>query len=276
MAKRTILITGCSSGIGRHCARRLHGDGWDVFATARTPEDIAALNAEGLVALHLDYRDEASIRTAFGQVMEKTGGRLDALFNNGAFGQAGAVEDLATDVLREQFEANFFGWHELTRLAVPAMRERGHGRIVHCSSVLGIVPYRWRGAYNASKFALEGLASTQRMELSGTGIHVVLIQPGPIKTRFGENGVAHFLQKVDVDGSVHAETYRQHLANMQDGGGVNRFRLGPEAVYRKLAHALNARRPRFQYAVTVPTHFMAIAKRVLSARMLEKFLMRSD
>ena len=275
MPDRSILITGCSSGIGRHCALRLHQAGWQVFATARKPSDIADLNDAGLTALHLDYRDETSIEAAFGAMMDVTGGRIDALFNNGAFGQAGAVEDLATDVLREQFEANFFGWHSLTRRVVPIMREQGHGRIVHCSSVLGFVPYRWRGAYNASKFALEGLAATQRMELSDAGIHVVLIQPGPIRSRFGENGVKHFLEKVDVENSVHAETYKRHLANMRDGGGVNRFRLGPEAVYRKLDHALNADRPRFQYAVTVPTHAMGFAKRVLPVRLLEKLLMRS-
>jgi NAD(P)-dependent dehydrogenase (short-subunit alcohol dehydrogenase family) len=273
---RTILITGCSTGIGRHCAVRLRQDGWRVFATARTADDIAGLETLGLEALHLDYADGSSIRAAFGEVMARTGGRLDALFNNGAYGQPGAVEDLSTDVLRAQFEANFFGWHELTRLAIPVMRRQRAGRIVHCSSILGIIAYRWRGAYNATKFALEGLASTQRMELKGSGIFVSLIEPGPIVSKFSENAVAKFLANVDVEGSVHAATYKRHLARLKDGGGVNRFRLGPEAVYAKLRHALESPRPRPHYPVTLPTHAMFIARRLLPARWLDRLLMRSD
>ena len=273
---RTILVTGCSSGIGRHCAIRLREDGWRVFATARKPADIEALAGLGLEALSLDYSDMASIRAAFGEVMERTGGRLDALFNNGAYGQPGAVEDLSTDVLRAQFEANFFGWHELTRLAIPPMREQGAGRIVHCSSILGVIAYRWRGAYNATKFALEGLASTQRMELKGSGIHVSLIEPGPIESRFSENAVEKFLANVDIEASVHATTYRHHLARLNDKGGVNRFRLGPEAVYRKLGHALVSPRPRAHYPVTIPTHFMFMARRILPANLLDALLTRFD
>jgi NAD(P)-dependent dehydrogenase (short-subunit alcohol dehydrogenase family) len=273
---RTILVTGCSTGIGRHCAVRLRQDGWRVFATARTGDDVAALKALGLEALHLDYADEPSIRTAFGEVMARTGNRLDALFNNGAYGQPGAVEDLSTDVLRAQFEANFFGWHELTRLAIPVMRAQRAGRIVHCSSILGVIAYRWRGAYNATKFALEGLASTQRMELKGSGISISLIEPGPIVSRFSDNAVAKFLENVDVEGSVHAATYKRHLARLNDGGGVNRFRLGPEAVYVKLKHALESSRPRPHYPVTVPTHAMFLARRLLPARWLDRLLMRFD
>ncbi len=273
---RTILVTGCSSGIGRHCAFRLREDGWRVFATARKPEDIEALAALGLEALYLDYADSVSIRATFGEVMERTGGRLDALFNNGAYGQPGAVEDLATDVLRAQFEANFFGWHELTRLAIPPMRRQGAGRIVHCSSILGVIAYRWRGAYNATKFALEGLASTQRMELKGSGIHVSLIEPGPIESMFSQNAVEKFLANIDIDGSVHARTYRHHLARLNDNGGVNRFRLGPEAVYRKLEHALESPRPRPHYPVTVPTHFMFMARRMLPTSLLDLLLTRFD
>ncbi|MCU0789479.1 MAG: SDR family oxidoreductase [Nitratireductor sp.] len=273
---RTIVVTGCSSGIGRHCALRLAADGWRVFATARKPADIDALRSIGLDALHLDYADEGSIHAAFDDVMARTGGRLDALFNNGAYGQPGAVEDLVTDVLRAQFEANFFGWHTLTRLAMGPMRRQGSGRIVHCSSILGVIPYRWRGAYNASKFALEGLASTQRMELKGSGIFVSLIEPGPIESNFSQNAVEKFLANVDIDGSVHARTYRRHLARLNEGGGVNRFRLGPEVVYSKLKHALEARRPRPHYPVTLPTHFMFMARRLLSAGLLDRLLARFD
>jgi NAD(P)-dependent dehydrogenase (short-subunit alcohol dehydrogenase family) len=272
---RTILITGCSTGIGRHCAVRLREDGWRVFATARKHDDLAALEALGLEALHLDYADQPSITAAFGELMARAG-RIDALFNNGAYGQPGAVEDLSTDVLRAQFEANFFGWHELTRLVIPPMRAQGAGRIVHCSSILGVIAYRWRGAYNATKFALEGLASTQRMELKGSGIWVSLIEPGPIVSKFSDNAVAKFLANVDIEGSVHAATYKRHLAKLNDGGGVNRFRLGPEAVYAKLRHALESPRPRPHYPVTVPTHAMFLARRLLPARWLDRLLMRFD
>ncbi len=273
---KTILITGCSTGIGRHCAIRLKEDGWRVFATARKPGDVEALQNNGFEAFHLDYTDDASIHAAFDAIMQKTGGRLDGLFNNGAYGQPGAVEDLTTQALRDQFEANFFGWHTLTQLAVPVMRTQGSGRIVHCSSILGIIAYRWRGAYNASKFALEGLASTQRMELKGTGIHVCLIEPGPIESRFSDNAVVKFIENVDIEGSVHHEVYKAHLAKLNDSGGVNRFRLGPEAVYAKLKHALQSPRPRAHYPVTIPTHAMYLARRLLSAHWLDKVLMRSD
>jgi NAD(P)-dependent dehydrogenase (short-subunit alcohol dehydrogenase family) len=247
-----------------------------VFATARTPSDLAALEALGLGAIHMDYADEASITAAFGEVMARTGNRLDALFNNGAYGQPGAVEDLSTDVLRAQFEANFFGWHTLTRLAIPVMRAQGAGRIVHCSSILGVIAYRWRGAYNATKFALEGLASTQRMELKGSGVFISLIEPGPIESKFSDNAVAKFLENVDIEGSVHARTYKRHLAKLNEGGGVNRFRLGPQAVHEKLRHALQSPRPRPHYPVTVPTHAMFLARRLLPARWLDRLLMRFD
>ncbi len=200
---RSILITGCSTGIGWHCALRLKEDGWQVFATARTKKDIKRLNGEGLIGLHLDYCDEKSIHKAVDKVMKICDGKLDALFNNGAYGQPGAVEDLTTQVLRQQFDANFFGWHELTNLVVPIMRKQGYGRIVHCSSVLGFVPMAWRGAYNSSKYALEGLATTMRLELDGSGVHVSLIEPGPIKSKFGENGLQHFIDKIDREKSIH-------------------------------------------------------------------------
>ncbi len=269
------MITGCSSGIGRFCALQLKQDGWQVFATARKDEDIAALKNEGIEAFFLDYCDVKSIHRAFRQVMKATGGRLDALFNNGAYGQAGAVEDLSTDILRQQFEANFFGWHELTNLVLPVMRKQGQGRIIHCSSILGFIPIAWRGAYNASKYALEGLATTMRLELEGSSIHISLIEPGPIKSKFDINGLPHFIEKIDRENSVHAKKYESQLKRLQSGGGSNRFRLGPQAVYAKLDHALNAKRPRAHYLVTAPTYFMAIARRLLPYSMLEKILLSS-
>ncbi|MBL1405747.1 MAG: SDR family oxidoreductase [Rhizobiales bacterium] len=273
---KSILITGCSTGIGLHCAKRLKEDGWQVFATARKKKDITALNKLGLTAFHLDYTDTKSIHKCLKEVLAQTDGKLDALFNNGAYGQPGAVEDLSTNDLRAQFEANFFGWHELTNLVVPIMRKQKAGRIVHCSSVLGFVTLPWRGAYNASKFALEGLAITMRLETKGSGVHVSLIEPGPILSDFSKNALKKFEQNIDIKNSVHRKTYEAQLARLNDGGGVNRFRLGPEAVYDKLKHALNHKKPKAQYFVTVPTHFMGAAKRILPNFLLERLLIKSQ
>lgn len=273
--KRTILITGCSSGIGKYCAIQLSQDGWQVFATARKDEDLKMLQDNGLEAIYMDYSDTASIHACFEKVMAKTGGKLYALFNNGAYGQPGAVEDLRTDVLRKQFEANFFGWNELTNLVIPVMRAQGYGRIVHCSSILGWVSAPWRGAYNASKFALEGLASTMRIELYGTGIYVCLIEPGPIKTDFSKNGLNAFLANIDIKNSAHKERYKAELERLKSGGGVNRFRLEPKAVYDKLHHALNVSKPKAHYGVTVPTHLMNIARRLLPTRLVDNILRKN-
>lgn len=263
LADRSILITGASTGIGRAAAEHLAAAGWRVFATARKPDDLAALSAiDGVEAIFLDYRDAASIATCAGRVLEATDGRLYALFNNGAYGQPGAVEDLTPDVLRAQFEANFFGWHDLTRRLIPAMRAAGRGRIVQCSSVLGIAAMKYRGAYTASKFALEGLTDTLRLELRGSGIEVVSIRPGPIATNFVVNAMAQFRANIDIDGSAHAEVYRRRLARM-GRGGATRFKLPAQAVVDRLVHALDSPRPRPTYRVTVPTLVLDIARRIL-------------
>jgi len=265
---RTILVTGCSSGIGAYCARALKADGWRVFATARRPEDIAALETDGLEAFYLDYREEDSIDALFAAVMARTGNALDALFNNGAYSQPGAVEDLPTVALREQFEANLFGWHTLTRRVVPVMRAKGSGRIVQCSSILGLVPLRWRGAYNASKHALEGLSVTLRLELAGSGIHVSLIEPGPIESRIASNALAYIERYIDVENSVHRDAYRPELKRLRQGGVQSRDKLGPDAVYAVLKHALNNTRPRPHYVVTRPAKIGAALKRLLPANLL--------
>ena len=267
---RSVLVTGASTGIGRAAAETLAGRGWRVLATARRPEDLAALAAiPGVEAIYLDYRDPAAIEACAAHVLEATGGRLHALFNNGAYGQPGAVEDLTRDVLRAQFETNVFGWHDLTRRLIPAMRRQGRGRIVQCSSVLGIVAMKYRGAYVASKFALEGLTDTLRMELRGTGIEVVSIRPGPIATNFVPTAMAQFRANIDIDGSAHAEIYRRRLARM-GGGGAKRFKLPPQAVVDKLIHALESPRPRPTYRVTTPTLILGVARRVLSDGMLSR------
>lgn len=273
-AARTILVTGCSSGIGAFCARALRDDGWQVFATARKAEDVAALEADGLAALPLDYGDTDSVEAAFDTVMERTDGRLDALFNNGAYSQPGAVEDLPTDALRLQFEANLFGWHALTRKAVPVMRRQGHGRIVQCSSILGLVPMRWRGAYSASKYALEALSLTLRMELADSGIHVSLIEPGPIESRIASNALAHIERHIDIEGSVHREAYQRELQRLRQGGIRSPHKLGPDAIFRVLRHALDSRVPKPHYIVTRPARMAVALKRMLPASMLYGILQK--
>ncbi len=268
---RAILITGCSSGIGRCAALGMKARGWTVFATARKPEDIAALKGEGLEALYLDYCEADSIAAAAEAVFAATDGRLDALFNNGAYAQPGALEDVSTSVLRAQFEANFFGWHELTRRTVPMMRRQGHGRIVMCSSVLGLIAMGFRGSYTSSKFAVEAYSDTLRIELGGSGISVSVIEPGPIRTRFTQNALAQARKNIDVGNSVHAEYYRRRLRAMELGGNTT-GELGPQAVLKALVHACESRNPRPQYFVTWPTHAMGALRRVAPKRPLHAFL----
>lgn len=269
---RTIIVTGASSGIGAYCARALKADGWRVFATARRPEDVAALDADGIEAFHLDYRDQRSIAALVDAVLQRTGGTLDALYNNGAHAQPGAVEDLPVEALREQFEVNLFGWHALTRLVVPVMRAQGHGRIVNCSSILGLAPVKWRGAYVASKHALEGLTLCMRAELEGSGIQVSLIEPGPIESRIAPNGLTWFLRNIDIEGSVHREAYQAQLDRMQAGGSKSRHKLKPDAVYRVLKHALLSKRPRPHYVVTTPARVGVVLKRILPASLFYRVL----
>jgi NAD(P)-dependent dehydrogenase (short-subunit alcohol dehydrogenase family) len=276
MTKRSILITGCSTGIGLCCALALKEEGWQVFATARDDKDLENLRNQGLKALYLDYTEQASIDALVKSVLEQTGGTLDALFNNGAYGQPGAVEDLPTSVLRTQFETNFFGWHELTRQIIPIMRKQGHGHIIQCSSVLGLVALPYRGAYNASKFALEGLTDTLRLELHGSNIHVVQIEPGPITSHFRLNALEKLKANIDTENSVHAEKYRARLARGTSVDPANAdkdtFELPPEAVLAKLQKALNSKNPKAHYYVTVPTYIMGISRRLLPTSWLDKIL----
>lgn len=267
MSERVILITGCSSGIGAHCARRLKQDGWRVIASARKPDDIKILQDHGIEAFQLDYAESDSIVSFFKAAMRVTDGRCDALYNNGANSQVGAVEDLSTDTLRQQFESNFFGYHDLTRLVIPIMRAQGAGRIVHCASILGRMPARWTGAYNASKYALEGLALTMRMELAGSGIHVSLIEPGPIESHIARNALARFEQNIDAETSNHRAAYAERIGILR-GEITTRRKTGPEAVYKALRHALTAARPRPHYPVTLEARLGLVAQRLLPARLL--------
>jgi NAD(P)-dependent dehydrogenase (short-subunit alcohol dehydrogenase family) len=269
---KTILITGCSSGIGYSTAKELKNRGYNVIATARKPEDVTRLKQEGFTTLQLDLADSQSIQQAFNQAVELTGGKIDALFNNGAFGQPGAVEDLSRDVLRFQFETNLFGTHELTNLLIPVMRKQGHGRIIYNSSVLGLVAMRYRGAYNASKFALEGLADTLRLELYGTHIHISLIEPGPILSNFRKNSYALYKKNIEPTHSFHKEAYEAMEARLHKEGAAAPFTLPAEAVTKKVIHALEAKQPKMRYYVTFPTHLFAVLKRILPMSWLDTLL----
>jgi NAD(P)-dependent dehydrogenase (short-subunit alcohol dehydrogenase family) len=269
---RTILITGCSSGIGLCTARGLRERGHRVFATARRPADVARLASEGFESLRLDYDDSDSIQACVAEVLDRTGGDLFALFNNGGYGQPGAVEDLRREVLRAQFETNLFGWHELTRAVIPVMRAAGRGRIIQNSSILGFAAMAFRGAYNASKFALEGLSDTLRLELRGSGIEVILIEPGPVQSRFRANSYRKYRETIDRDRSVFATTYAAMEVRLTQEGPTTTFTLPPEAVLKKVVHALESRRPRPRYYVTLPTHAFGLLKRVLGTRSMDALL----
>ena len=269
MTQRTLLITGCSSGIGYTCALGMKARGWRVFATARAPDDIAMLTNEGLEVLYLDYAEPASIAACVAEVSKRTGGTLDGLFNNGAYGQPGAVEDLPRAALEAQFQANVFGWHDLTTRCLALMRANGSGRVVQNSSVLGLVAMKWRGAYNASKFAIEALSDTMRLELYGSGIQIVLIEPGPITSRFTEHALRAFERNIDPVNSHYKKAYERQRQRLGKGGS-NRFKLPPEAVLAKLVLALESPRPRRRYYVTTPTYMMAYLKRLLPAFLMDR------
>jgi len=275
MTGKTILITGCSSGIGACVAHGLKARGWRVFATARQAADVERLRTAGLESLSLDLRDATSIQSAVAGVLAQTEGRLEALFNNGAYGQPGAVEDLSREALREQFETNLFGTQELTNRVIPVMRRQGGGRIVYNSSVLGLVAFPYRGAYVASKFALEGLADTLRLELAGTGIHVCLIEPGPILSRFRDNAHAAYQRHIHAENSPHREQYAAMETRLRKAGPAAPFTLPPDAVLKRVIHALESPRPRARYPVTVPTYLFSVLRRVLPVRMLDALLRRA-
>ena len=276
MTQKSILITGCSTGIGHDAAHGLRAAGWRVFATCRQQKDVDRLRSEGFESHLLDHQDTASMEAAVAAVLDTTGGTLDALFNNGAYGLVGPLEDVPTDGLRDLFESNFFGYHTLTRLVLPAMRAQGHGRILNCSSVLGFMAMRWRGPYVASKFALEGLSDVLRLEMSDANIDVVLIEPGPIRTEFRKNAIAKFEQWVDWKASPRRAQYETELLDQlyKRKTKPDPFELGPEAVTKIVLKALTARRPWARYRITTPTHVMAIAKRLLPTRLQDWVIRR--
>jgi len=280
MKNKNVLVTGCSSGIGKTVAYGLREQGFIVYPTVRKKEDIAPLLADGFDVTLLDYASEDSVVAAFDLLMEKAQGQLYAVFHNGAYGQPGAVEDISRQALEKQFASNVFGWHQLNNLILPVMRQQGYGRIILNSSVLGIIALPMRGAYNASKFALEGLFDTLRLELKGTGIHVSLIEPGPISSDFRKNAKRAFEDnlynhKEILNASAHQAHYQQVMERLNKEGSVDPFTLAPESVLKRVLHALNSSRPKIRYPVTFPTYLFSVLKRCLPHACLDWVLRKA-
>ncbi|MGF1764347.1 SDR family oxidoreductase [Aliivibrio kagoshimensis] len=284
--RRSILITGCSSGIGYQCAHDLHNHQsringvttptFQVIASCRKAEDVERLTSEGLTCIQLDLKDPSSITKAVEETLSLTDGSIYALFNNGAYGQAGALEDLPREALKEQFEVNLFGWHQLISELLPTMRRAGCGRIIQNSSVLGIVAMKYRGAYNASKFAVEGWTDTLRLELRGSGIQVSLIEPGPIESRFRANALHSFHRWIAPEHSVHQRSYLKQIERLAKKDSNNKFTLPSSAIVPPLLHALTAKKARVRYRVTTPTKIFALLKRLLSSKQLDFLLAKGD
>lgn len=272
--KKSILITGCSSGIGLDAALTLSTRGYCVFATVRNEADVKSLQSKGLSAYTLDLTSSDSIHNTVNLILKETGGTLDYLFNNGAYGQPGALEDLSTQALKDQFETNVFGWHELTKRVIPIMRKQGHGRIIQCSSVLGFVSMTYRGAYNASKHALEGLTDTLRLELKSANIAVILLQPGPINTQFRVNALAAFKNNIDDENSVHKIQYQKQVDRLSTKKADAKFTLESADVTKALIYALESKKPKIRYRITVLTKLFAVFKRILPTRWLDNILLK--
>ena len=270
---KNILITGCSSGIGHCVAHGLKDRGYRVLATARKEQDIAQLASEGLEVLHLEVSDSRSIQALVTEVHERCQGELYAVFHNGAYGQPGAVEDLSRVTLEKQFATNFFGWVELNNLLIPLLRKQAAARIIFNSSVLGIISLPYRGAYNSSKYAIEGMADTLRLELNSSNIDVSLIEPGPVTSDFRKNALAALKTNVDIENSVHAKKYQGQIKRMEKVGPSAPFTLPADAVLKKVIHALESKKPKAHYYVTFPTYLFGFLKRILPTRWLDKVLL---
>ncbi len=269
---KAILITGCSSGIGLAVAKGLRQRGYRVFATARKQQDVESLLQMGFESLLLDLDDSSSIQQAVSEVLKCTDGKLYGLFNNGGFALAGAVEDLSRAAIRAQFETNLFGWLELSNLIIPVMRKQGYGRIIQNSSILGMIPFQYRGAYVASKFAIEGLFSTLRLELTDTPIHICLIEPGPIVSHIRQNSLKALKKYINIENSVHQQAYENVLNRLQTEGPVMKSTLPPEAVLKRVIHCLESRKPKIRYYVTTPTYIIGFLRRILPYALLDKLL----
>ncbi|MDF3055728.1 MAG: oxidoreductase, short chain dehydrogenase/reductase family [Gammaproteobacteria bacterium] len=279
--QKSILITGCSSGIGYCAAKTLHDRGYHVVAAVRKKEDKARLISEGFDSILLDINDSSSIIAGVEETLDKTKGQLYALFNNAGYGQLGAIEGISTESLRQQFETNVFGVHELTNAILPVMKKQGHGRIINVSSMLGLVVMAYTGAYAASKFAIEGLTDAFRIELRDSNILFSLIEPGRIKTKFlgnaqGSRDKAQAL--ADLNKNLDKENSQNSSNPVPPSNAADKYAsplaLGPEAVVQKLIHALESSNPRARYYVGFPTYLFAFLKRILPSKWLDAVMVK--
>jgi NAD(P)-dependent dehydrogenase (short-subunit alcohol dehydrogenase family) len=265
-----IIITGCSTGIGLETANYLSERFVTVYPTARNPKDVEMLRTLGFDAMQLDVTKPEQIRSVIETVLAKEG-QIDIWFNNAGYGQVGAIEDIHTEVLREQFETNVFGLHECTRQILPIMQEQGYGKIIQHSSVLGITSLFGRGAYNASKYAIEGLTDTLRLELQDTEIYPVLLNTGPVTSRFRETAIKMLEQNVDIEHSRYREGYRSRIAGTSKKVPFNEE---AEAVASVVHTIILAQKPQPRYYITKATYLLGYAKRVLSTAWLDKLLLK--
>jgi NAD(P)-dependent dehydrogenase (short-subunit alcohol dehydrogenase family) len=271
---KAVLITGCSSGIGRATALELAQRGWTVYATARRPEKLTELADKGCRTLALDVTDEASRRAAVEAVIDAEGA-VGVLINNAGYSQSGAVESIPSDQVRDQFETNVFGLLRMCRLVLPGMREQGWGKIVNLSSMGGRLTFPGGGIYHATKYAVEALSDAMRFEVAGFGVDVIIIEPGLIVTSFGETA-AGSIRTMETDG-VYGDFNRRvaELTEEAYKGPMAKLGAGPEAVAGTIAKALEARRPRARYPVTPSAHLMINQRRLVPDRVWD-LMMRTQ
>ena len=269
---QNILITGCSTGIGLETALTLKHNGYKVYASARQEIDVAYLQTLGLETFKIDVRNKEEISQALETILENDG-KLDAVFNNAGFGQPGAVEDLSTEVLKEQFETNVFGLHEVTTQAMKIFRAQGYGKIIQHSSVLGIISLKFRGAYNASKYAIEGLADTMRQELLGSDIYISSINTGPVTSKFRDNALKKFNENINIDDSYFTDMYKNELKVRLESEENNApFNLPATSVANVVLEIMKSQKPNPRYYVTKATHILGFCKRILPTSLLDRLL----
>lgn len=267
-----ILITGCSSGIGLESAKLLQQKGHNVFATARKQSDVDYLASLGFESFLIDVTNYETIDNALQTILDKYI-TLDVVFNNAGFGQPGAVEDVNVDVLKYQFETNVYGTHYLTCAAIKIMRKQGYGKIIQHSSVLGIISLKFRGAYNASKYAIEGLNDTLRQELTGTNIYISTLNTGPVSSNFRKNALSNFQKNIDIQNSAFTAVYNKELKQrLESKSDTTSFTITSQEAAKTILKIVDAKRPKPRYYITKATHILGFFKRILSTSLLDKLL----
>ena len=269
---QNILITGCSSGIGLQTALTLKENNYKVYASARKEEDVEMLRNLGFETFKIDVRNKEEITQALETII-KNDIKLDVVFNNAGYGQPGAVEDLSVDTLKEQFDTNFFGLHEVTLQAMKIFRAQGFGKIIQHSSVLGIISLKYRGAYNASKYAIEGITDTLRQEVLGSNIFISTINTGPVTSKFRENALIKFNKNIQIEGSFFEEVYKKELKVRLESNDNNApFNLPATSVANVVLKIMQTQKPKPRYYVTKATYILGFLKRVLSTSLMDKLL----